>query len=138
MLPDNSLLLTVEMEMIPFYGFVFADPNQQYEVTVNEIFCEENALESLQSTVSRITKEPVEYLPYEKNGLYGWYTTYHDKRNNYYLEFSLTAECGLEDDDGNPMNILSVVVRADGEEGIKAAFAGTLIRDFLETVQLTK
>lgn len=138
MLPDNSLLLTAEMEMIPLYGFVFADPNQQYEVTVNEIFSEEDALESLQSTVSGITKEPVEYLPYEKNGLSGWYTTYHDKRNNHYLEFSLTAECGLEDGEGNPLNTLSIVVLSDGVEGIKAAFTGTLIRDFLETIQLTK
>lgn len=137
-LPDNSLLLSSEADMSPNYGFVFADTNQHYKVTVNEFHSEVAVSQALLEVVADISTKPVEIKPYRKNGLSGLYAIYHDSRDNHYLEYSISAQSGIADIDGHLLNTLSIVVHAKSAEQIKSAFTDPLILDFLESIQLAK
>lgn len=136
-LPNDCLLLTVEQESYYPFGLTLADTTESYTLDAHFIHADEAPQESLSEIVASVTVDLFETISYEKNGVCGCYAAYHDK-HNYYLEFALETDTGIEDEDGEPVNTLSVVIYADSESAIKKAASDTLVWELLDSIQITK
>lgn len=136
-LPNGCQLLTMEQENYYLFGLTLTDTAESYTLNAYFHHTDESPQESLSEIISSITMDLFELIPYEKNGVCGCYAAYHDK-HNYYFEFALDTDAGVEDEDGEPVNTLSVILHTESENAIKKAASDNLVWELLDSIQVAK